>query len=155
MRIKYFLYLFKFVYNSRQICFMIKEGNKIIYPELSYEIMNALFEVHSKLGNRYKEKYYQRAVALAFDKRRLKYNKELAINLLFQNKVIGKYFLDFLVEDKIIVELKTVTEISYDDIRQTWAYLKAKNLRLGILANFRSKSLTYKRIVNSNFKNSH
>jgi GxxExxY protein len=133
---------------------MIKGGNKIIYPELSYEIMNALFEVHSELGNRYQEKYYQRAVAIAFAKRKLKYNKELAVNLLFQDKSIGKYFLDFLVEDKIIVELKTVAEISYSDIRQVWAYLKAKNLHLGILANFRSKSLTYKRLVNADFKNS-
>jgi GxxExxY protein len=134
---------------------VIKEGNKIIYPELSYEIMGALFEVHGKLGNRYKEKYYQRAAALAFDERKLKYKKELAVSLLFQNKIIGKYYLDFLVEDKIIVELKTVTEISYNEVRQVWAYLKAKNLRLGILANFRSKSSTYKRIVSPNFKNSH
>jgi len=132
----------------------IKNQSKIIYAELSYIIMNALFEVHRELGNRYKEKYYQRAVALAFDQRQLRYIMELAVNLIFKNKIIGKYILDFLVEDKIIVELKTVTNFSYDDVRQVLAYLKAKKLRLGILVNFRSKSLIYKRIVNPDFKNS-
>lgn len=110
--------------------------------------MKVLFEVHSELGGRYQEKYYQRAVAIGFDKNKIKYTKELAVNLKFQNQTIGKYFLDFLVENKIIVELKTVTKFSHDDVRQVLAYLKAENLRLGILVNFRGDRLIYKRIIN-------
>ena len=132
---------------------MSKEGGaeelkKIVYAELSYKIVRILFDVYNELGGRYQEKYYQRAVAIGFDKNIIKYNKELTVNLTFQNQTIGKYFLDFLVEGKIIVELKTVARFSHDDVRQVLAYLKAKNLRLGILVNFRGNKLEYKRIVN-------
>ena len=128
--------------------FVENQQNKIVYPDLSYQIMGALFEVHRELGNRYQEKYYQRATCLAFDKRNINYQRELIINLIFHDKIIGKYILDFLVENKIIVELKTVNHFSYNDVRQVLAYLKAKKLLLGILVNFRSHSLTYKRIIN-------
>ena len=63
-----------------------------------------------------------------------------------------KYFLDFLVEDKIIVETKTVNNFSKNDIKQVLGYLYAKNLKLGILVNFRANSLEYKRILNSKYK---
>ncbi|MCK9401640.1 MAG: GxxExxY protein [Bacteroidales bacterium] len=126
-----------------------KSSKKIVYAELSYRIVKILFDVYNELGGRYQEKYYQRAVAIGFDKNKIRYNKELSVNLTFQNQTIGKYFLDFLVEGKIIVELKTVMRFSYDDVRQVLAYLKAKNLRLGILVNFRGNKLEYKRIINS------
>lgn len=126
--------------------------DKIVYPELSYQIMSALFKVHTELGSRYQEKYYQRAVALEFDNLKLKYQKELMVNLIYQNHPIGKYFLDFLVENKIIVELKAVNQFTKHDIKQVLAYLKAKKLELGILINFKSPRLQYLRILNSEFK---
>ena len=76
--------------------------NKIIYPELSYKIMGVLFDVHNQLGPRYHEKYYSRATALGFDKVELGYIKELPANIVFKGKIIGKYFLDFLVEITLI-----------------------------------------------------
>lgn len=111
--------------------------------------MGVLFKVHSELGSRYQEKYYQRAVALGFDDEGLQYQREIKVDLRFKEKIIGKYILDFLVENKIIVELKTVDRFSQTDFKQVLAYLKAKNLKLGILANFRTKNLSYKRILNS------
>lgn len=126
----------------------VVDSKNIVYAELSYRIVKVLFDVYNELGGRYQEKYYQRAVAIGFDKSKIKHNKELAVNLTFQNQTIGKYFLDFLVEGKIVVELKTVVRFSHDDVRQVLAYLKAKNLRLGILVNFRGNKLEYKRIVN-------
>ena len=128
--------------------YIINRPGEVIFPELSFEIMKVLFEVHSELGGRYQEKYYQRAVALGFDKAGIKYSRELCAQLKFKDQIIGKYFLDFLVENKVVVELKTVTEFVHDDIRQVLSYLKANNLPLGILVNFRGKSLTYKRIIN-------
>ncbi|KKR59777.1 MAG: hypothetical protein UT99_C0024G0001, partial [Candidatus Curtissbacteria bacterium GW2011_GWA2_40_31] len=62
---------------------------------------------------------------------------------------IGKYFLDFLIEDKVILELKATPRFNREDFRQVSAYLKAKDLKLGILANFRGDKLVYKRILNS------
>lgn len=123
--------------------------SKLVEPELSYEIVGILFKVHSELGNRYGEKYYQRAVEIELKKRGLSYIKEVAVDLKYQGEKIGKYLLDFLIENKIVLELKTVGQIRKEDIRQVLAYLKATKLKLGLLADFRSQSLTYKRILNS------
>jgi len=122
---------------------------KLIYPELSYKIVGALYKVHGDLGSQYHEKYYQRAVALAFDEINLKYERELNVALTYNGKSIGKYILDFLVENKIVVELKTVPQFHREDIRQVLAYLKAKKLKLALLVNFRSSSLIVKRILNN------
>ena len=127
---------------------------EIIYPQLSYKIMGVLFEVHNKLGYRYQEKYYQRAAALGFNKANLKYEKELKVDLDFDGKIIGKYFLDFLVEGKIVVEFKAEPKFIKQDIRQVLAYLKSKNLKLGILINFRSQRLRSLRIINADYKES-
>jgi len=66
--------------------------SKIIYPELSYKIVGILFKMHSELGSRYQEKYYQRAIALTFDQEKINYQQELKVDLKYNNKTIGKYF---------------------------------------------------------------
>ncbi len=122
---------------------------KIIQKELSYKIVGILFDVHTRLGNRYQEKYYQRAVAEALKENNLKFEKELEVDLKYKDAKIGKYFLDFLIEGKVILEIKTVPRLLPRDFHQVLAYLKARKLELGILANFRPESLIYKRILNS------
>jgi len=129
--------------------------NKIIYPELSYKIVGILFEVHSKLGNRYQEKYYQRAIESELKNNKIKHSKELAVDLMYGKERIGKYFLDFLIEEKIILEIKTVPHFKISDYKQISAYLKSKNIKLGILANFKTEKLTYKRIINPSILYSH
>lgn len=120
----------------------------LVYPELSYRIVGILFEVHNRLGGNYEEKYYQRAVEKLLALNKLTFNKELKADISFEGDRIGKYFLDFLVEDKIILELKAVPRVLPIHFRQVRSYLKVKNLQLGILANFRGSKLTYKRILN-------
>ena len=122
---------------------------ELIYPELSYKVVGILFKVHSKLGGEYQEKYYQRAVALALKEENFPFKKEIKVDLTFNSEKIGKYFLDFLIEDKVILELKATPRFNREDFRQVSAYLKAKDLKLGILANFRGDKLVYKRILNS------
>ncbi len=123
---------------------------RLIYPELSYRIVGILFEVHNRLGGNYEEKYYQRAVEKLLRLNKLAFNEELKADISFEGDRIGKYFLDFLVEDKIILELKAVARVLTAHFRQVRSYLKVKNLQLGILANFRGEKLTYKRILNPN-----
>lgn len=123
----------------------------IVHPELSYKLMGVLFDVHSSLGNRYQEKYYQRAIEEGLKKKNLAFKKELSVDLQYNGKKIGKYFLDFLIEDKIVLEIKVVPRLLPKDFKQVLAYLIAHNLHLGILANFRTDSLTYKRILNSTY----
>ena len=123
----------------------------IIYKDLSYKIIGILFDIHKQLGNRYQERYYQRAVAEALKKNNLRFQKELSVNLEYDGKKIGQYLLDFLIENKIVLEIKAVPQLRPVDFKQVIAYLKAKKLELGLLANFRPDSLEYKRILNSDF----
>lgn len=113
--------------------------------------MGILFSVHNQLGNRYQEKYYQRAIEQGLKDSNLKFKKEIPVDLKFNNKKIGKYLLDFFIENAIILEVKAVPSFRPKDFTQVLAYLVASNIELGILANFRTNSLTYKRILNSKF----
>jgi GxxExxY protein len=124
--------------------------SKLVYPELSYKIVGILFEVHRELGNRYQEKYYQRAVEIALKKQKITYKRELPVSLKFDGESIGKYFLDFLIEGKVVLELKVKPNFTVIDYKQIQAYMQSSNLKLGILANFYTNSLEYKRILNSN-----
>lgn len=99
--------------------------------------MGILFDVHNRLGGSFEEKYYQRAVETLLRKNNLQFRKELKANISFEGDTIGKYFLDFLIEDKVILELKTVPQLISNHYRQVKSYLKIKKLELGILANFR------------------
>ena len=121
---------------------------KLIYPLLSYKIVGILFKVHTQLGGNYQEKYYQKAVEVELRKKNIPFKREISVDLSYDNNRIGKYFLDFLLEENIILELKTKPFITSEDYRQVKSYLHAKKLKLGILANFRGQKLVYKRVLN-------
>ena len=129
---------------------ILVDKTKVIYPELSYKIIGILFDVHNSLGNRYQEKYYQRAVEVKLKNQKMSYEKELKVDLTIDSERIGKYFLDFLIDSKVILELKVKPRFTNNDYRQIRAYLESSKLKLGILVNFYGESLIYKRILNSN-----
>jgi GxxExxY protein len=120
----------------------------LIYPELSYKIVGCAFDVHNSLGGGYYEKYYQRAMAEALAKSGLKFKQQVYYPLNYQGKIVGKNFIDFLVEDKIVVEIKKGNRYSKKHIDQVLNYLKLSGLKLAILINFGSESVSFKRIVN-------
>ena len=121
----------------------------LLYPELSYKIIGVTFEVYNKLGPGYLEKYYQRAIAIALKDSGLKYREQVYASLMFKNVKIGKCFFDFLIEDKIVLELKIGDRFSKQDIEQIHSYLKVNNLKLGLLVNFTSQGVRFKRIINT------
>ena len=121
---------------------------KVVYPELSYKIVGILFEVYNQLGPGYQEKYYQRAIEAAFKTNKLTFKKQLSLDINFNNVKIGKYFLDFLVEDKIVLEIKKGNYFPKKNIEQVYAYLKLTGLKLAILANFTSNGIKFRRILN-------
>jgi len=122
----------------------------LLYPELSYKIVGTLFQVSNKLGGGYLEKYYQKAVAESLKIANLKFVEQVHAPFMFNGVKIGKCFLDFLVDDKIILELKKGNRFFRKDIEQVYSYLKINNLQLGILANFTNHGVETKRIVNIN-----
>jgi GxxExxY protein len=80
--------------------------NDLIYPELSYKIMGTLFKVHNKLGPKFQEKYYQRAIEIELKKQKIPFAREKVIKLEYENEKIGKYFIDFVIDGKIALEIK-------------------------------------------------
>ncbi len=120
----------------------------ILYPELSYQVVGVLIEVYRTLGSSYQEKIYQKAIAEELRKQGIKFKEQVKVKVEYKGIEVGYYFADFIIEDKIILEIKKDKFFSRNNITQVLAYLKAFNLKLGILANFTSPRLQYKRIVN-------
>jgi len=122
---------------------------KLLYPELSYLLMGILFEVHNKLGTKYQEKHYQKAIETKLKTLNIPYQREVKVVVNFEGETLGEFYLDFIIDNKIILEIKKVWKLTKDDIKQVLRYLEATNLKLAILANFKYKRLQYKRIVKS------
>ena len=120
----------------------------IIYPDLSYQIVGSAFDVYNEVGEGHGEKYYERALAVAFSEKRLNFEEQAYFPLRYGGKVVGKRFLDFVVERKIVVELKKGDRFSKTHIDQVLEYLALNNFKLAILINFGKEGVIFKRIVN-------
>lgn len=122
----------------------------LVYPELSYEIVGCAYEVFDELGPGHSEKTYQKALAVTLKKKGIKYSEQVYYSIKFKEEIVGKGFLDFAVDSKIIVELKKDGYFSKTHIEQVLNYLKISNLKLAILINFTNEGVKFKRIVNIN-----
>lgn len=120
----------------------------LVYPELSFRLVGILFDVYNELGPGHKEKYYENAVAAALEKAGIKYKRQLYFPLTFAGKKVGSYFFDFLIEGIIVLELKQGERFSKRNMDQVLTYLKVRNLKLGIIAQFAQHDLKFKRVVN-------
>ena len=87
-------------------------NKKIIYPELSYRIMQAVFEVHNTLGPGFIEQVYEEAVAYELELRQIRFARQKPIQIYYKDRLVGKHRLDLVVDDKIILELKAVSEMT-------------------------------------------
>lgn len=124
------------------------EKDKVVYKELSYGIMGAVFEVFKELGYGFKERYYEDAIAKEFSKREIKFKRQVPCKLMYKGEAIGTYRFDFLIDDKIVIELKKGDYFSRNNITQALQYIKASNLKLAILVNITSSGIKFKRILN-------
>lgn len=123
------------------------KSKKIIYKELSYKVNGLAMKVHSTLGPGFLEKVYENALIVLFRKEKIKAVQQTPIEVKFENEIVGNYYADVLVEDKIILELKTIEKITDIHRAQALNYLKATGLKLAIILNFGTKSLEYERLV--------
>lgn len=119
----------------------------IIYPELSYKIMGAIFEVHKNLGPGFLESIYEKALIDELSRRELKVENQKVINITYKNKKVGVHRLDIVVENKIVIEIKTVERFAINHKAQLTSYLKASGYRLGILVNFAKSKVEYYRVL--------
>ncbi|MBU4310747.1 GxxExxY protein [bacterium] len=119
---------------------------KYLHEELTYKIIGILIKVHNTLGCGFPERIYQRAVVEDLKREDLKVEIEKEIEIVYHAKVIGKYKLDLVVEDKIILELKAATTTAKIFKDQLISYLKGTSYQVGILANFGTPKLEYFRL---------
>jgi GxxExxY protein len=119
----------------------------IIYKELSYKIVELSLEVHNELGCGFLEKVYENALMLLFERDKIPARQQAPADVYFQGKVIGQYFADILVDNKVILELKTIDVIANIHTAQVLNYLRATGMKLGMILNFGKPTFEYKRLV--------
>lgn len=122
-------------------------NSKILYPELSYKIMELVFEVHNRLGPGFTEIIYEEALVYELTANGIAYERQKPINVSYKGQHLGNYQLDLVIDNKIILELKAVSELNDLFKAQLLSYLKATGLRLGILINFGSLKVQPYRII--------
>ena len=120
----------------------------IIYPDLSYNVMKAVYAVHNALGSGFLENIYEEALAFELQESGLHIARQHAIQVFYRGQAIGTHRLDLVVEEKIILELKAVADLQPIFKQQVRSYLKASGLKLGILINFGTKRIQSTRIAN-------
>ena len=120
----------------------------LLFPGLSFKLNGVLFDVSKQLGGGHREQYYQKAVAIALEQAKIPFREQVYAPLVYNGKVIGKYYLDFLVDEKIILELKRGQFVPATVINQTKEYLSALQRDLAIIACFTYSGVVIKRIIN-------
>jgi len=121
------------------------------YKDLTGKIIGAAIQVHKVLGNGFQEVIYQRAMEIEMPYFGLSFNREFEMPIYYRQQQIGTRRVDFLVEDVVSVELKAIIKLEDVHLAQAINYLEAYNLEVGLLINFGSKSLEFKRLINSKF----
>jgi len=127
--------------------------NKLVYPELSYKITGILFEVHNELGRYLNEKQYGDSLESKLKENNISYEREKIVPIAFNGENKGRNKIDFSIEDKIVLEIKTKRVVTKEDYYQVRRYLKVQQKKLGLIVNFREKVLTPKRVLNPEVKN--
>ena len=126
---------------------MIKEQYK--YSELTSKIIGCAMNVHKTLGNGFQEVIYQRALAMEFETNGIAFEREREMPIFYKDQHIGTRRVDFLVENKISLELKAIIKLEDVHLAQAINYLEAYNVEIGLLINFGAKSLEFKRVHNN------
>jgi len=125
----------------------LSEG-EFLYKDLTKEIIGAAMEVHSTLGCGFLESVYEEALAVEFDLRDVSFERQKPLDVFYKEKNVKQFVCDFLVAGAVLAELKAIKELKELQKAQVLNYLRATNLKLGLLLNFGASSLQYKRVIN-------
>lgn len=124
-------------------------AQELKYADITEKIIGCAMTVHRKMKAGYSEIIYARCLAVEFEKIQLPYKKEMELPIYYDEAIVGKRRVDFLVDDKIVVELKAIAERTEKELNQALNYLENHKMEIGLLINFGSKSLQFKRVINS------
>lgn len=121
--------------------------NKLLYKELSYDLQGALFEVWKELGPAYKELVYGKALASELETRKISFETEKSISIIYKGTLVGIYRPDFVIDNKVLLEIKAVPEMPKYMETQLYYYLKATDYKIGYLVNFGGEKLDIRRRI--------
>lgn len=119
---------------------------ELLYKDLTYKVRGAIFNVYNALGSGHKESVYHKALAKEFDLQRINYTSEQSLDVIYKGEKVGLYKPDFIVEDKVLIELKALPILPVYSLRQLNYYLRGTSYKLGFLVNF-GPELTIKRRI--------
>jgi GxxExxY protein len=120
----------------------------LIYPELSYKIIGLAFNIYNELGFGHLEKTYQKALAKELRDNSIRFSEQVKYSVEYKGEIIGNNYLDFLIEDTVIIELKKSGYMSKKNIEQISNYLKVSKLKLALVIIFTPEGVRIKRVVN-------
>ncbi len=120
----------------------------MINEKLTQSIISAAYQVHNTLGEGFLEKCYREAMKIECKNLNIEAESEVPLKVYYQNILIGNFYADLIVENKVLLELKAVKEIIPAHTAQLLHYLKATRIRVGLIINFGSQKLQIKRMVN-------
>jgi GxxExxY protein len=122
--------------------------SELIYKEEAFQIIGCCMEVHRELGKGHDEVIYKDALQIEFARKQISFVREKEFTISYRGVVLPhKYFADFVVMGKIILEAKAIKCLTDSHVKQTLNYLAASKLKLGLLVNFGEDSLSYKRVI--------
>lgn len=119
-----------------------------LYEDLTGKIIGVSYKVYNELGYGYREKIYKRAYAEEFKGQGINFKCEFPVRIYYKDRLIGKYYMDFVVDDKVVVELKIANDFYTKDVKQLLSYLKANYYKLGLLIIFTKDGVKIKRVIN-------
>jgi hypothetical protein len=120
----------------------------IIYKDEAYNIIGACMEIHNALGQGFNEVVYKDTLEIEFTNRQIYFEREKKFEIRYKNILLPHYYItDFILMDRIILEVKAIEALSSAHIKQTLNYLAASKLKLGLLVNFGEDSLSHKRVA--------
>lgn len=120
----------------------------MLHEELSHKILQACFEVSNELGIGFLESVYQKALMIALTQKGINASAQVALNVNFRGVIVGEYYADVIVENKVLLELKAASALTKEHQAQLLNYLKATGKELGMLINFGTTKLEYRRFEN-------
>jgi len=120
--------------------------------KITHKIIGCAMEVHNTLGNGFQEVIYQRCLSIELNENGIEHKREVEMPIFYKGNEVGLRRADFLVMDKIIVELKAIIDLEDVHLAQAMNYLEAYNLPTGLLINFGAKSLQFKRLFNKSWQ---
>lgn len=129
---------------------MQRKVEDFLYEQESYKIRGACFKVYNTLSGGIKEKIVERALVSELRSSGMRVDSQVRVDILYRNEKIGIYIPDLVVDNKIMIELKSKPYITKEDKKQFWGYLKGSSYQLGFLVNFGHRSITIKRFVYTN-----